>query len=334
MSTSKGVYRSVFGMMAAAVLAASAGLVSPASAGGSGPASGAPVDVFARTAVVDGVKVFYREAGADRQDEGEPTIVLLHGFPTSSHMFRNLIPELAQDYRVIAPDYPGYGLSDAPSVSEFTYTFDNLSVVVEKLINQLGVDNFVLYVQDYGAPVGYRIATRNPDRLAGLIVQNGNAYEEGLPDSFWGPIKADWKAKSDETREALRGALTLETTKWQYSAGFRTPDAVDPTTYTLDQALLDRPGNDEVQLALFRDYGSNPPLYPQWQQFFRDQQPPTIITWGSQDPIFPMSGALPYLRDLPHAELHLLDTGHFALEEEGDLIADLILRWLDRTFGE
>ncbi len=299
-----------------------------ATAAGGGHGDDAPRRVFTRSIEINGVKVAYREAGADRRDEGEPVIVLLHGFPTSSHMFRELIPKLADEYRVIAPDYPGYGLSDAPSVDAFQYTFDNLSKVVDELLQKVGADEYVLYVQDYGAPVGYRIAVRHPERVRGLIVQNGNAYEEGLPDSFWGDIKKDWAAKTDATRDALRSVLTLEATKWQYFTGAREPDAISPDNWLVIQPLLDRPGNQEIQLALFRDYGSNPPLYPSWQAYFREHQPPTLITWGRHDPIFPAEGAWPYLRDLKHAELHLLDTGHFALEEDVDVISHLIRRFL------
>lgn len=282
--------------------------------------------IYGRTIEIDGVDVFYREAGATNADK--PTIVLLHGFPTSSHMFRDLIPQLAQDYRIIAPDYPGYGLSGAPSVESFEYTFDHLASIVDELLERVGADEYVLYVMDYGAPVGFRIATEHPERVRGLIVQNGNAYEEGLED-FWNPIKAYWANPTGANRDALRALLTLDATKWQYTHGVRTPEAISPDNWLVVQPLLDRPGNQDVQLDLFLDYGSNPPLYPQWQAYLRGHQPPTLITWGKNDPIFPASGALPYLQDLPDAELHLLDTGHFALEEDGDLIGSLILRFMD-----
>ena len=289
------------------------------------------VPVYTRSMEIDGTTVFYREAGADRQDTDEPVIVLLHGFPTSSHMFRDFIPMLADEYRVIAPDYPGYGLSDAPPADEFEYTFDNIAGMMEELLDRLGAERWVLYLQDYGAPIGFRLATEHPDRVAGLIVQNGNAYEEGLPDSFWGPWRDYWENPNDqEAIEHLGSLLTLEATKWQFTHGTRIPEAISPDNWLVVQPLLDRPGNVYVQLELAYDYGSNPPRYPAWQAYLREHQPPTIIAWGRHDEIFPASGALPYLRDLPNAELHLLDTGHFALDEDGDLIAALVRRWLKR----
>ena len=318
-------------LAAAATLAASVGMVTtPAAAQG---ASDTEALVYSRETEVQGVNIFYRESGEEFKGD-RPTVILLHGFPTSSHMFRDLIPVVGTYAHVIAPDYPGYGLSDDPSVDEFEYTFDNLSDIVEEVIDREGVDEYVLYLMDYGAPVGYRIAARNPDKVEGLIVQNGNAYVEGLPDSFWGPIAKDWEAKSDETREPLRGLLTIEATKWQYTTGTRDPDAISPDNYLAIQPKLDRPGNQEIQLALFRDYGTNPPLYPSWQAYFREHQPPTLITWGKNDPIFPAEGAIPYLRDLENVELHLLNTGHFALEEDGELIAQLIRRWYDREVSD
>lgn len=287
--------------------------------------------VYRRTLEIDGVNVFYREsAPGDMRDAGgreRPVVVLLHGFPTSSHMYRDLIPALSREYRVIAPDFPGFGLSDAPPADEFEYTFDRLASITQSLLDRVGAERYVLYVMDYGAPVGYRIASAQPERVAGLVVQNGNAYEEGLRE-FWDPIRAYWADPSDENRDALRGLLTLEATVWQWEHGTRKPDAISPDNWLVVQPLLDRPGNSEVQLDLFLDYGTNPPLYPAWQAYFREHQPPTLITWGKNDFIFPAEGALPYLRDLPDAELHLLDTGHFALEEDGELIADLMLRFL------
>ncbi len=315
-------------------------------AGTAGPSVGAPpgaradamvesAPVYGRTMTIEGTEVFYREAGSDRQDPGEPVIVLLHGFPTSSHMFRGLIPLLADEYRVIAPDYPGYGLSDAPPAEEFEYTFDNIAGMMEELLDRVGAERWVLYLQDYGAPVGFRLATKHPDRVAGLIIQNGNAYEEGLPDDFWGPWRDYWKNPDDKDAiNYLAGLLTLDATKWQYTHGTRIPDAISPDNWLVVQPLLDRPGNGQVQLELAFDYGSNPPRYPAWQEYLRKNQPPTIITWGRHDKIFPASGALPYLRDLPNAELHLLDTGHFALDEDGDLIAALVRRWLEREVVE
>ena len=289
------------------------------------------IPVYTRTVEIDGTTIAYREAGADQQDHGEPVIVLLHGFPTSSHMFRDFIPQLADEYRVIAPDYPGYGLSDAPAAADFEYSFDTIAGMVEQLLDHVGAEHWVLYLQDYGAPIGFRLATSHPERVAGLIIQNGNAYEEGLPDSFWGPWRQYWQdPKDQEAINHLGSLLTLEATKWQFTHGTREPDAISPDNWLVVQPLLDRPGNAYVQLELALDYGNNLPRYPEWQAYLREHQPPTIITWGRHDEIFPASGALPYLRDLPNAELHLLDTGHFALEEDGDLIAALVRRWLER----
>ena len=271
------------------------------------------------TEVIQDVDVFYREAGRP----GAPQVVLLHGFPTSSHMFRDLIPQLAEDFHVLAPDYPGFGLSGAPSTDEFEYTFANLAVVVDELLERRGFDAYVLYLMDYGAPIGFRIAVEHPERVTGLIVQNGNAYEEGLRE-FWDPIKAYWRTGADEEREALRGFLGLEGTKWQFQHGTRSPEGISPDNWLVVQPLLDRPGNHEIQLDLFYDYRTNVPEYPRWQRWLREAQPPTLIVWGANDEIFPAEGAHPYLRDVPEAELHLLDTGHFALEEEGQRIAKLI----------
>ena len=277
------------------------------------------------TLKIDKLEIFYREAG----DPSKPTILLLHGFPTSSHMFRNLIPLLADKYHVVAPDYPGFGHSSSPSVSEFHYTFDNLANVVDEFTIAKGLTKYSLYVQDYGAPIGYRLAAKHPDRVQALIVQNGNAYEEGLRE-FWNPLKDYWKNPSEENANKLREFLKVDATKWQYTHGTRNVNRISPDNWTLDQARLDRPGNQEIQLKLFLDYASNPPLYPQWQAYFRKYQSPTLIVWGKNDQIFPAEGAAPYKRDLKNIEFHLLDTGHFALEEEGDHIAQLILGFLAR----
>ncbi|MCC3159769.1 alpha/beta hydrolase [Hymenobacter sp. 15J16-1T3B] len=276
--------------------------------------------------VVNELDLFYREAG----DPANPAILLLHGFPTSSAMFRDLMRDLEDRYYLLAPDYPGYGHSSAPTPQEFEYTFDNLAHVVECFLKVLRVKKFSLYVMDYGAPVGFRIAARHPDWIEALLIQNGNAYDEGLED-FWIPFKAYWQNQQDsEAIGKLRFLLTKEATYWQYTNGARDLEKVSPDAYTLDQALLDRPGNDAVQMQLFLSYGSNPPLYPSWQQYFREHQPPTLITWGKGDYIFPPSGAHPYLRDLPRAELHLLDAGHFALEEEHAHVAELIDAFLQK----
>ena len=279
-----------------------------------------------RTATVGGVDLFYREAGP----ANAPVVVLLHGFPSSSHMFRNLIPALADRYHVIAPDYPGFGQSAVPDRQAFAYGFGKFAELTDGLLAQLGAKQYALYVMDYGAPVGYRLALRHPERVTALVVQNGNAYEEGLRE-FWEPIKAYWADGSAPHREALRAGTTLSATRWQYLDGVTDASRIDPATWLHDQALLDRPGNVDIQLDLFKDYGSNVALYPQFQAFFRQQHPPTLIVWGKNDKIFPAEGAYPYLRDLPGAELHLLDTGHFALEDKGDEIAALMRAFLARA---
>ena len=275
------------------------------------------------TVSIDGLDIFYREAGS----RSNPTILLLHGFPTSSHMFRNLMPALADRFHLVAPDYPGYGNSSMPSVDEFDYTFDHLAEIMEKFITTIDLKQYSLYVMDYGAPIGYRIAAKYPERVEALIVQNGNAYEEGLLE-FWNPLKAYWQDRSPENADKLRPFFAMATTKWQYTNGVRNPEAISPDNWNIDQPFLDRPGNEEIQLALFYSYGSNPPLYPQWQEYFRQYQPPTLIVWGQNDYIFPAEGAYPYKRDLKDVEFHLFDTGHFALEEECDAIANYIGQFL------
>ena len=284
----------------------------------------APVTSY-RTATVDGVEMFYREAGpADG-----PVVLLLHGFPTSSHMFRNLIPALADRYHVIAPDYPGFGQSGMPEHTRFSYTFATYATLVGGLMSQLGASQYAMYVMDYGAPVGFRLALKHPERVSALIIQNGNAYEEGLR-AFWDPIKAYWAENTPARRNALDVLMQPATTKFQYTDGVRDLTRINPDNWVHDQALLDRPGNLEIQLDLFRDYGTNVALYPDFQAFFRARQPPTLIVWGANDKIFPAEGAAPFKRDLPQAELHLLDTGHFALEDKLDVMAPLIHDFLDR----
>lgn len=278
-----------------------------------------------KTADIDGLRLFYREAGpADA-----PALLLLHGFPTSSHMFRNLIPALADRYRVVAPDYPGFGYSDFPDRQDFPYGFATYAEVIEKFTQAIGLGRYALYVQDYGAPVGLRLALRAPKRVTALIVQNGNAYDEGLSDA-WAPIKAYWRDASPANRDKMRHFLTLDGTRQQYTAGLSDAQAtlVSPDSWTLDWALLSRPGNIDLQLDLFGDYQTNLALYPQFQAFFRERRPPTLITWGRHDPIFTVAGAEAYRRDLPDAELHLLDAGHFALETHGQEIAAHIRRFL------
>lgn len=280
-----------------------------------------------RTVKVGDLDIFYREAGPT----DAPAILLLHGFPTSSQMFRNLIPALADRYRVVAPDYPGYGHSSMPPHDRFAYTFDHLAEVIDDFTAAVGLSRYALYVQDYGAPVGYRLATRHPERVTAIVVQNGNAYDEGIDNPFWAPIKAYWADPTNPAkREALRAMLTYDATKWQYYDGVPDPERVSPDGPAHDQFLLDRPGNAEIQLDLFLSYGSNPPLYPAWQNYFRTHQPPVLIAWGKNDQIFPPAGATPYARDLQTLETHLLDAGHFALESRGDEIAELIRGFLGR----
>jgi pimeloyl-ACP methyl ester carboxylesterase len=276
-----------------------------------------------RTVSIDGLDIFYREAGS----RDNPTILLLHGFPTSSHMFRNLMPALADRFHLVAPDYPGYGNSSMPTVNEFDYTFDHLAEIVEKFITAIDLKKYSLYLMDYGAPIGYRIATKYPERVEALIIQNGNTYEEGL-NEFWEPNWAYWQDRSPENADKLRFLVTLEATKWQYTNGVRNPEAISPDTWTMDQHFLDRPGNDEIQLALFYNYQSNLLLYPQWQAYLRQYQPPTLVVWGKNDQGFIVEGAHAYKRDLQNLEFHLLDTGHFALEEDGDAIASYIRQFL------
>lgn len=288
----------------------------------------APPVTHHRTATVDGVSIFYREAGpADA-----PVFLLLHGFPTSSHMFRNLIPALADRYHLIAPDYPGYGQSDMPDRAGFTYSFDRFALLVDGLLEQLHVERFAMYVMDYGAPVGWRLALKHPRRVTGLVVQNGNAYEEGLKE-FWDPIKAYWADGSDTHRQALMGLVALDVTKFQYTDGVADVSRIAPDNWVHDQALLDRPGNAEIQMDMFYDYRTNLPLYPAIQAYFRERKPPTLIVWGENDKIFPADGAHPYKRDLPDLEFHLLDTGHFALEDKADEMVPLIRDFLDRRIA-
>jgi pimeloyl-ACP methyl ester carboxylesterase len=263
-----------------------------------------------RTAQVNGLKVFYREAG----DPQALAVLLLHGFPTSSHMFRNLIPQLAGDYYVVAPDLPGFGFSDAPDHESFRYTFDHLAEVIGEFVEQIGLKRFAVYVFDYGAPVGFRLALRYPDRISAVISQNGNAYIEGLSDG-WAPVRAYWENPTQQNRDALRSLSTLETTRWQYHHGVtNAEERVAPEAIVLDQALLDRPQSAEIQLDLIGDYKSNVALYPKFQEFFRTHRPPTLAVWGKNDPFFLPAGAEAFRRDNPSAKVVFYDTGHFALE--------------------
>ncbi|MEV7323080.1 alpha/beta hydrolase [Streptomyces sp. NPDC093970] len=285
--------------------------------------------VHHRTATVDGLDVFYREAG----DPQAPVVVLLHGFPTSSHMFRNLIPALADRYRVIAPDHIGFGQSAMPAPDAFPYTFDALTDVTAGLLGLLGVDRFAMYVQDYGAPIGWRLALRAPDRVTAIVTQNGNAYEDGFVKPFWDGVFAYTDAPGPGTEAAMRGALTLESTRWQYLNGVADPTLVSPDNWVHDQALLDRPGNDGIQLALFRDYPTNVKLYPRVHRYFADSQVPLLAVWGANDEIFGPDGARAFARDLPDAEIHLLDSGHFALESHLETITGHIRDFLARSLA-
>ncbi|CAE6837524.1 alpha/beta fold hydrolase [Paraburkholderia nemoris] len=278
-----------------------------------------------RFADVNNVKVFYREAGRPTA----PKLLLLHGFPSSSHMFRDLIPLLAEHFHIVAPDLPGFGQSDMPSRDAFAYTFDNIAAVIERFTEQIGFDRFAMYVFDYGAPTGFRLALRHPERIAAIISQNGNAYEEGLSEG-WNPIRAYWQDPSQANREALRAMLTHETTVWQYTHGVQDTASVSPDGYSLDDFYLSRPGADEIQLDLFGDYRNNVALYPAFQQYFRSHQPPLLAVWGANDPFFLPPGAEAFKRDIPNAEVRFFDTGHFALETHAAEIAAAISGFLIR----
>ena len=278
-----------------------------------------------RTANVGGMKIFYREAG----ETNAPPLLLLHGFPTSSHMFRGLIPLLADRYHLVAPDLPGFGFTEAPDRGSFRYTFDNLSGVIDDFTRTIALRPFAIYVFDYGAPVGFRLALKHPERITAIISQNGNAYEEGLSDG-WNPIRKYWKEPTDANRAALRGFLTPEATELQYRHGVTDETRLAPESYSLDSALLARPGNVDIQLDLFLDYASNVALYPKFQQFFRTRRPPTLAVWGKTDPFFLPAGARAFTRDNPDAEIHFYDTGHFALETHAAEIARAISEFLGR----
>jgi pimeloyl-ACP methyl ester carboxylesterase len=280
-----------------------------------------------RTMEIDGVKIFYREAGS----ASAPAVLLLHGFPASSFMFRDLINQLSGHFHVIAPDYPGFGYSDAPSKQSFSYSFDHLAAIVEKLTDRLQLDRYALYMQDFGGPVGFRLAVRRPDKVSALIIQNANAYAEGLPDDFWTPVRTLWRSPTPANFAKIRkAAMSDSALEWNYTHGVQAPERIDPDSWMLQRALLSRPGNKEAMLALLYDYRTNLTHYPQWQDYFRTRQPPTLIVWGQNDVIFPPAGARAYLKDLPRAELHLLNTGHFALEDQSSAIGNLILDFLSR----
>jgi pimeloyl-ACP methyl ester carboxylesterase len=278
-----------------------------------------------RTADVDGFKIFYREAGPSKA----PKLLLVHGFPTSGHMFRDLIPLLADRFHMIAPDLPGFGQSDMPSRARFKYTFDNIAGVIDRFTEVVEFDRFAIYVFDYGAPTGFRIATRHPDRITAIISQNGNAYEEGLSDG-WNPIRAYWQDPSEESRKALRAFLAPESTRWQYTHGVSDQASVSPDGIALDNFYLARPGADEVQLDLFGDYKSNVALYPTFQDYFRKHKPRFLAVWGRNDPFFLPAGAEAFKRDIPDADVRFFDTGHFALETHARQIAEAIGEFLSR----
>ena len=286
-----------------------------------------PFETRYRTAAVEGIEIFYREAG----DPSQPTLVLLHGFPASSFMFRELITALADGYHLVAPDHVGFGQSAMPAVEEFDYTFERLSEITLAFLERLGLDRFAIYVQDYGAPIGLRIASRNPDRVTALVSQNGNAYVEGFTP-FWDGLFA-YARDGVTNAEAVRASMDPEGTRWVYTHGVSAErlERLAPDAWVVDQAALDRPGNREVQLALFRDYPSNIEEYSAFQGYFRAHQPPALVAWGEHDEIFGPDGARAYARDLPDAEIHLLDAGHYALETNGDEIAGLVRRFLDRV---
>jgi pimeloyl-ACP methyl ester carboxylesterase len=277
----------------------------------------------------DGVEVFYRAAG----DPNAPVVLLLHGFPTSSFMFRELIPRLADQFRVIAPDLPGFGFTEVPEKRTYTYSFDALAQTLEAFTDALGLNRYAMYVFDYGAPTGFRLAMAHPERVTAIVSQNGNAYEEGLGDA-WGPIRAYWAQPTAENREVIRkNILNLEGTRWQYTHGVAHPESVAPESYTLDVALLDRPGNKEIQLDLFLDYASNVKLYPKFQEYFRKSKPPLLAIWGENDPFFIPAGAKAFQKDLPNAKVQFLDTGHFATETHFVEVAAAMREFLESAGG-
>jgi pimeloyl-ACP methyl ester carboxylesterase len=283
--------------------------------------------VHHRYATVDGRRLFYREAGP----AGAPVVVLLHGFPASSFMFRHLIPLLGEQYHVLAPDYLGFGLSDTPAAGEFAYTFSALAGLTAALLVQLRVTRYAMYVQDYGAPVGWRLALANPAAVTAIITQNGNGYEAGFAEGFWKPVREYWQDPGPQAETALRQALTLEAIRWQYLHGVPDESVVSPDTWCHDFALVSRPGNDLVQLQLFADYASNLPLYPKLHAYLRDSHVPLLAVWGANDEIFGPDGARAFAGDAPGAEIHLLDGGHFLLESHLDVAAGYIRPFLERT---
>ncbi len=278
-----------------------------------------------KTLEVNGVEVFYREAGKPEN----PTLVLLHGFPSSSHQYRKLLTALGDEYHLIAPDYPGFGDSEFPSTEEYEYTFDNLAESIDGLLEQLELESYVLMIQDYGAPVGFRIAMKHPQKVRGIINQNGNAYEEGLGNA-WAGVRELWANRNPQTEEALLGVFSLEGLKWQYTHGTRNPDNINPDNWNLDYVRMRRPGAHKMNLDLFYDYQNNIKLYPKWQQYLRDHQPPMLIVWGKNDAFFPESGAQAFKKDLKNIDYNILNTGHFALEEDAHIIIPKIRSFMRR----
>jgi pimeloyl-ACP methyl ester carboxylesterase len=290
----------------------------------SGGSSAVPLTSI-RKVEADGVQVFYREAGNPQA----PVVLLLHGFPTSSFMYRELIPRLADRYRVIAPDLPGFGFTEVPEKRNYKYTFDNLAATIAAFTEAIKIDRYALYVFDYGAPTGFRLAMAHPERVTAIVSQNGNAYEEGLGDA-WGPIRKYWAFPNAENREVIaKNVLTLEGTRWQYTHGVANPDSVAPESYTLDMALMERPGNKDIQLDLFLNYASNVALYPAFQEYFRNSKPPLLAIWGKNDPFFIPAGAEAFRRDIPSAQVKMLDTGHFVLETHVVEIAAAMKEFFD-----
>lgn len=282
------------------------------------------------TKKINGVEIFYRESG----DKKKPTLLLLHGYPTSSHMFRNLINDLSDKYHLIAPDYPGYGRSEQPPIAEFKYTFENMATIMTQLLKELDIQKFSLYLMDYGAPIGFRIAIANPEKIDSLIIQNGCAYEEGL-ETFWDPFRAYWKdINNKEAANTLQGFHSPDGLKWQYTHNVPNPELVSPDNWEIDLRHLERPENNEIQLAMFYDYQTNVVLYPQFQEYFRKYQPETLIVYGKDDYIFPGVGAEAFKKDLKNLEFHLFETGHFALESYGKEIGELIEDFLDRKVSK
>jgi pimeloyl-ACP methyl ester carboxylesterase len=291
------------------------------------PAATAPVTCHFQQ--VEGINVFYREAGATNS----PILLLLHGFPSSSFYFRNLMPLLGQNYHVIAPDYPGFGYSDTPAVDKYVYTFEHLGDVTEKFLEAKGITNCFIYMQDYGGPVGMRVAVNHPEWIAGLIFQNANVYQEGLMERFF-LKKALWEKRTGATEAPVLRNMELDSVKYQYVHGARHPEQMSPDAWTMDLALLERPGNKAIQLELQADYGTNLTKYPEWQEYLRRRQPPTLAVWGKNDPIFGSKGAEAFVRDVPNAEVHLLDTGHFALEEEVGAIAEYLQNFMEQAVAK